>query len=265
MSEVPRLAVSIVALFPEIVTAAAEASILGRAAHRGALVVEATQLRDFATDKHRTVDDTPYGGGPGLVLKVDVIVTALREAVRRDEAAFGPGRRRRVVLLDAGGARFDQGHARRLAGYEHLILLCGRYEGVDARVRAYVDELLSIGDYVLTGGELAAAVVLDATAREVPGVLGNESSRAEESHAHSRLEYRQYTRPSHFEGRKIPPVLLSGDHGTIAKARLKDALLATERVRPDLLSSVPLTDEERRVLLDARVPDLSPAFDEEAL
>lgn len=253
-----RFSASIVALFPEIVSSAAEASILGRAARAGALQVDPVQVRDYATDKHRNVDDTPSGGGPGLVMKIDVVVGAIRDAIRRDEETFGEGRRRRVVLLDAAGARFTQDEARRLAGYDHLVLVCGRYEGIDARVRGYVDELISIGDYVLTGGELAAAVVLDATARELPGVLGNEASRAEESHAAGLLEYRQYTRPNEFEGKRVPKVLLSGDHGNIARARKKDALLVTRALRPDLYARHGLSDDERRLLEDERVPDLAP-------
>lgn len=252
------LTATVVALFPEIVTAASATSILGRAARAGALCVKELQLRDFATDKHRKVDDTPSGGGPGLVLKIDVVLRALRAAVQNDEAEFGPARRRRILMLDAGGRQFTQADARRLASYDHLVLLCGRYEGIDARVQDHVDERVSIGDFVLTGGELAAAVVLDATAREVAGVLGNEASRAEESHSAGRLEYRQYTRPNHFEGQEIPPVLLGGDHGLIAKSRAKDGLRSTLQMRPDLLAQTPLTREEQKILEDERIPTLEP-------
>lgn len=255
----PVLHATVVALFPEIVATAAETSILGRASRAGTLLVTPLQLRDYATDKHRNVDDTPCGGGPGLVLKVDVVVAALRDAIRRDEERFGPGRTTRVVLLDAGGRPFRQADARGLAQVDHLVLLCGRYEGFDARVHAYVDERISIGDYVLTGGELAAAVVLDATAREVSGVLGNEASRAEESHAAARLEYRQYTRPIAFEDVHVPPVLLSGDHRAIALARQRDALHSTLAIRPDLIESRPLDDQERRVLAAGSIASLSPA------
>jgi tRNA (guanine37-N1)-methyltransferase len=233
------------------------ASILGRAQRAGLLEVDDVQIRDFAEGKHKSVDDSPSGGGPGLVMRVDVVVAAVREAVRRDEER-GPSRRRRVISLDAAGARFTQDDAARLAGYDHLVLLCGRYEGIDARVEAYVDESLAIGDYVLTGGELAAAVILDATAREVPGALGNESSSAEESHKQGRLEHRQYTRPNEFEGRRVPAVLLSGDHRRIARARRKDGLARTIERRPDLVGARPLNDEERRLLDDARVPLLAP-------
>jgi tRNA (guanine37-N1)-methyltransferase len=253
-----NLHATIVALFPEIVTHACDASILGRAARAGTLCVQELQLRDFALDKHRKVDDTPSGGGPGLVMKIDVVTGALRAALRQDEAAHGPGRRRRIVMMDAGGARFTQDDARRLATYDHLVLLCGRYEGIDARVHEYVDERISIGDFVLTGGELAAAVVLDATAREVAGVLGNDASRDEESHSAGRLEYRQYTRPNLFEGRGVPEVLLGGDHGRIAKARAKDGLRLTQSLRPDLLATNPLTTAEEKLLQDNRIPTLEP-------
>lgn len=255
------LQATIVSLFPESLHGVWDASILGRARKAGVLAVDDVQIRDFATDKHKNVDDSPSGGGPGLVMRVDVVVAAVREAVRRDEER-GAGRRRRVVLLDAAGKRFTQEDAERLAGFDHLVLVCGRYEGIDARVERYVDESLAIGDYVLTGGELAAAVVLDATCRNVPGALGNESSSEVESHKRKRLEHRQYTRPNEYEGRLVPGVLLSGDHGRIEKARKKDSLLRTRERRPDLLLEAPLDDDERRLLDDARVPDLAPVEEE---
>lgn len=262
-AETPRLVASVVALFPESLRSFVGASILGRAIAKGALAVEEVQIRDFATDKHRTVDDTPSGGGPGLVLRVDVVVAAIREAIRRDEERGGE-RRRRVVLLDPAGAPFTQKDAIRLAGHDHLVLVCGRYEGIDARARAFVDEILSIGDYVLTGGELAAAVVLDATARELPGVLGNEASALEESHREGILEHRQYTRPNAFEGLGVPPILLSGDHGAIRKARRKDALVQTKERRPDLFAKLELSEEDRRLLDDERVPLLGPTKEQGA-
>jgi tRNA (guanine37-N1)-methyltransferase len=243
----------VVSLFPESLHGVWDASILSRARKTGLLEIDDVQLRDFATDKHRSVDDSPSGGGPGLVLRVDVVTAALREAVRRDDER-GPDRRRRVIFLDAAGKRFTQEDAARLATYDHLVLLCGRYEGIDARAEAYVDEALCIGDYVLTGGELAAAVILDATARELPGALGNEASSAEESHRHSRLEHRQYTRPNEFEGRRVPEVLLCGDHGRIARARQKDGLARTLERRPDLVAQRPLEPGERRLLDDDKVP-----------
>ncbi|MFZ9888041.1 MAG: hypothetical protein ACO3JL_11110, partial [Myxococcota bacterium] len=159
---------------------------------------------------------------------------------------------------DASGAPFTQSTAERLAHYDHLVLLCGRYEGFDARVYDYVDEALSLGDYVLTGGELAAAVVLDATCRMLPGALGNELSSEEESHRRHRLEHRQFTRPNEFDGRTVPSVLLSGDHRRIARARQRDGLLRTAALRPDLFNTAPLSDEEREMLDDELVPSLAP-------
>jgi tRNA (guanine37-N1)-methyltransferase len=239
---VTALRVTLVALFPDAVRPYLDASILGRAQKDGLLVVDEEQIRDHAHDKHKNVDDTPSGGGPGLVMKADVVVPALEAAAARDEAAHA-GAKRRVILMDPAGEVFTQAHAKRLAGYEHLVLVCGRYEGLDARVYEFVDERLSIGDFVLTGGEIAAAVVVDAVAREREGVLGNAQSSADESHQQDRLEHRQYTRPNEYRGLKVPRVLLSGDHGRIAKARARDALLQTREKRPDLWEK--LSDEER--------------------
>lgn len=258
-----RLQATLVSLFPESLHGIWDASILGRARKAGVIDIDDVQIRDFASDKHRSVDDSPSGGGPGLVMRADVVVSAIREAVRRDEeraSEAGAERRRRIVLLDAAGERFTQKDAERLAAYDHLVLVCGRYEGIDARVERYVDEALAIGDYVLTGGELAAAVVLDAVCRNLPGALGNEASSEEESHKDKRLEHRQYTRPNELEGLRVPDVLLSGDHGRIAKARKKDALLRTRDRRPDLLDQAPLNDDERSLLEDARVPSLAPVI-----
>ncbi len=247
---------SVVGLFPELVRAAAETSVLGRAKADGRFVLDEVRLRDFATDKHHTVDDTPAGGGPGLVMKIDVVAAAIAHA-----KGLGQGRQR-VVLMSAAGGRFDDAAASRLAGYDHVVFVCGRFEGIDARVAAYVDEALSIGDYVLTGGELAASVMLDAVLRKVPDVLGNEQSAATESHVAPRLEHRQYTRPVVYEGRAIPPVLMSGHHGRIEQARKKDGLVETAAHRPDLLARAPLSDAERRLLDDDRVETL--AYEEES-
>ncbi len=252
-----RLQATLVSLFPESLHGVWDASILGRARKAGVIDIDDVQIRDFASDKHKNVDDSPSGGGPGLVMRADVVVAAIREARRRDDER-GLDRKRRVILLDAAGKRFTQSDAERLAGYDHLVLVCGRYEGIDARVEGYVDEALAIGDYVLTGGELAAAVILDATCRSLPGALGNDASSEVESHKAKRLEHRQYTRPNTFEGLAVPDVLLSGDHGRIAKARQKDALVRTHARRPDLLREQPLSQQEQRLLDDERVPSLAP-------
>ncbi|HWP34272.1 MAG TPA: tRNA (guanosine(37)-N1)-methyltransferase TrmD [Thermodesulfobacteriota bacterium] len=238
--------VDILTIFPEMFRGPLDASILGLARARGILDLRVRNLRDWATDRHKVVDDTPYGGGAGMVMKVEPIVAAL-EGLRAEGTAAGlpPPR---VVLLSPAGARFDQAAARRLAALPWLILVCGRYEGVDARVRHFVDEELSIGDYVLTGGELPAMVVVDAVTRLLPGALGEPASTAEESFAAGLLEYPQFTRPREFRGLAVPDVLLSGHHAEIARWRRREALRLTAERRPDLLARAELTAEDRAFL-----------------
>lgn len=233
------LRVHVLTLFPEYFRGLLEASLLGKAIARGAVEVRLHQIRDWATDRHRTVDDAPYGGGHGMVMKVEPLVRAL-------EAVAPAGARR--ILLSARGRVFTQAHAAELSRHEAgLVLICGRYEGVDERVTAYVDEQLSIGDYVLSGGEAAAAVVIDAVARLVPGVLGNRGSLAEESFSAGLLEYPHYTRPEEFRGARVPAVLLSGDHAAIERWRREQARAATRERRPDLLDeAAPRSAEERQ-------------------
>ncbi len=206
----------IISLFPESLTAYFDVSIIKRAREKGLIEIAAHQLRDFAFDKHKTVDDTPYGGGAGMVLKVEPIALAL-EHVR----ALAREKKTRVILFSAKGKTFTQVDVKRLAKYERLILVCGRYEGVDERVALHlVDEELSIGEYVLTGGELPAMVVVDAVARLLPGVLGNEESATHESHSEPGIvEHPQYTKPEEWHGMKIPEILLSGHHQNIAAWR----------------------------------------------
>jgi tRNA (guanine37-N1)-methyltransferase len=219
--------IDVVTIFPEFFSGMLGASLLGKAIARGDLEVGLHQLRDWARDKHRTVDDTPYGGGRGMVMKIEPLVAAI-EAVSR------PGAIR--ILMSARGRRFTQARAWELANAERpIVLVCGRYEGVDERIVDHVDEQLCIGDYVLSGGEVAAAVVIDAVARLVPGVVGNRESLVEESFAEGLLEYPQYTRPETFRGARVPEVLLSGHHGDVARWRREQALAATRAVRPDLL------------------------------
>ncbi len=207
------------------------ASILGRAREAGRLEVAVHDIRDWAEGRHKQADDYPFGGGQGMVLKPEPVVGAI-EAVR-DRADTGRGR---VVMMTPQGTPFRQADARRLATLPHLVLVCGRYEGVDERVReGWVDEELSLGDFVLTGGELPALAVIDAVARLTPGVLGNEASHADESFEAGLLEYPQYTRPREFRGRTVPEVLLSGDHGRIARWRAEQALERTKERRPDLI------------------------------
>ncbi|HLV61405.1 MAG TPA: tRNA (guanosine(37)-N1)-methyltransferase TrmD [Fredinandcohnia sp.] len=234
----------IVTLFPRLVQGPLQESILGKAIDRGLIEVRVRDLREHAHDKHRVTDDTPYGGGAGMVMKVEPLVEAIEHA-----RASLPGAR--VVLLDPAGRRFDQTVAREYAAAGRLVLVCGRYEGVDERVRHFVDEELSLGDFVLTGGELAALVVVDACARLVPGVLGNEESPDTESFQGGLLEYPQYTRPPEFRGLRVPEVLVSGDHGRIAAWRRKQALLRTRERRPDLFARLSLDERDRKLLDDA--------------
>jgi tRNA (guanine37-N1)-methyltransferase len=234
------LRVDVFTIFPDLVEGFASASLLGKARQRSLLDVRVHDLRSTTQDPHRSVDDSPFGGGAGMVLLPEPIFAAV-------EAVDPP---RPLYLLGPGGRRLDQGLARELAGADGFSLLCGRYEGVDARVRDHlVDGELSIGDYVLAGGEVAAMVVLETVGRLVPGVMGNDTSADEESFADGLLEYPQYTRPATFRGWDVPEVLRSGDHGRIAAWRRAQALARTLRDRPDLVAARGgLTDDERALL-----------------
>ena len=224
------LSVEVLTLFPRMIAAPLEESILGKAREKGLLRVQVTDIREFADGKHRVTDDVPYGGGAGMVMKPEPLVAAIEAARQRAPGA-------RVVLLSPQGPRFGQGKAQELAGHGELILVCGRYEGVDERVLRWVDEELSLGDFVLTGGEIAALAVIDAIARLVPGVLGNELSAQSESFSgEGLLEGPQYTRPPEFRGLRVPEVLLSGDHEKIARWRQDQAVARTRERRPDLLT-----------------------------
>jgi tRNA (guanine37-N1)-methyltransferase len=220
--------VHVVTIFPELFVSPLAVGIPTRARDRGLLRVSLVDLREYTHDRHRSTDDAPYGGGQGMVMKVEPIVDAL-EAI----AAGAPRAHR--VLLSPRGQTLHHAAVADLARHDELVLVCGRYEGVDERVHDFVDETLSIGDYVLSGGELAAMVVIDAVARLLPGALGNAASAPEESFATGMLEYPQYTRPESFRDRPVPPVLLSGNHGAIAAWRKAQARALTARVRPDLL------------------------------
>lgn len=217
------------ALHPEMVRGPLGGSIVGRGIAAGAVEVHVHDIRDHGLGRHRSVDDTPYGGGAGMVMRVDVVAAAL-DAVRAAGGVDGA----RVVLLSASGQRFDQRVAERYAKLPGLVLVCGHYEGVDARVEALVDEELSLGDFVLTGGEVAAVAVVDAVARLVPGVLGNAASPVDESFAAGLLEYPQYTRPRTFRGVEVPEVLVSGHHAKVEAWRKDQARRRTRTRRPDL-------------------------------
>ncbi len=236
----------VVTLFPELFAGPLAASLLGKAVASGLIQVFFTSPRDFATDKHRTVDDTPYGGGVGMVMKPDPLVAAMEAAA----AARGPAWR---VMMSPRGAPLTQARVRALAARPRVLLLCGRYEGIDERVRAaHIDEELSLGDFVLSGGELAAACVIDAVARYVPGVLGDATSVDVESFSAGLLEHPQYTRPPVFRGAEVPPVLLSGNHEAIRRWQRKQALHETRARRPDLLATVELSAEDKKLLAEER-------------
>ncbi len=227
------LRIEVITIFPELFEAFRRTGVLGGAIERGLLSLTAHDLRRFTKDRHRTVDDIPYGGGPGMVMKPEPFV----EAIEALAGPKGPGRRARVLLMTPQGRPFDGARARALAREEHLVLVCGRYEGVDQRVSELaVDEEISIGDYVLSGGEVAAMAVVEAVSRFVPGVLGNPDSTLRESFESDRLEGPHYTRPVEYRGLSVPEVLRSGDHARIARWRSERGLERTRSRRPDLLT-----------------------------
>lgn len=247
------LRIDVITLFPQMIEVPAGESILGKAQERGLLRVRARDLRPYGEGRHRLTDDSPYGGGAGMVLKPEPLVKAIEEAraeLDGELSAEGKPPGARVILLDPQGTPFTQGQARRLAAEEALVLVCGRYEGVDERVRAFVDEALSVGDFVLTGGEPAALCVLDAVARLRPGVLGNEASGDSESFGEGLLEGPQYTRPMEFRGARVPEVLVSGDHFRVARWRRQQALARTRALRPDLWKAFSPNPTDRRLLAE---------------
>jgi len=235
--------IEVVTLFPPLIEAGLAAGVVGRAVTAGILRVGAENPRSHATDVHRTVDDRPFGGGPGMVLKPEPLAAAIR-AVRQRLPAGAP-----VIGLSAEGATFDQATARRLAGLAGFGLVAGRYEGIDQRVaEALIDEELSIGDYVLSGGELPALVVIDAVARLLPGVLGHDESAGQDSFGDGLLDWPHYTRPESWEGRTVPAVLAGGNHAAIRRWRKMQALGRTWRLRPDLIRTRPMSEDERALL-----------------
>ena len=234
--------IDVLTLFPEMLAGVFDHSIIGRAREGGALTVELHNPRDYTEDRHHVVDDYTFGGGPGMVMKPDPLFECV-DAVRA--MAEPPGR---VVLLTPQGRLLNHDVVEELAAEQRLILLCGHYEGVDERVREFLaDDEISIGDYVLSGGEPAAIVVVDAVARHQPGVLGSEESLEEESHARGLLEYPQYTRPAEYRGMAVPEILLSGHHAEIAKWRRRQSIIRTARRRPDLIARADLSPDERRL------------------
>lgn len=236
--------IDILTIFPGMFSGPFEESIVKRAVEKGLVQIFLHDIRDYASDKHRTVDDYPFGGGQGMLMKPEPLFAAV-EDVQGQAPERGP-----VVLLTPQGRLFDQEVAVEMARQERLILICGHYEGVDARVHEHLaTEEISIGDYVLSGGELAAMVVVDTVVRQIPGALGSPLSTADDSFAQGLLEYPQYTRPADFRGMKVPEVLLSGNHAEIARWQHRQGLLRTAQRRPDLLARADLTEEEKQWLL----------------
>lgn len=240
----PRLTIDVLTLFPGMFRGYFDESIMKRARERGIVAISLHDLRDWAVDRHRSVDDTPYGGGAGMVMTAPVVCSAV-ESLRGDSG--------RVVLLSPQGKALDQETAKRLARGPHLVLISGHYEGVDERVRSLcVDEEVSVGDFVLSNGSLAAMVLIDAVVRLVPGVVGDERSVREDSFYDGILDYPHYTKPRVFRGLEVPEVLLTGDHERIRKWRRREALRRTLESRPDLLAAAPLSEEDRELLRELR-------------
>ena len=237
--------IDLVTLFPEMFAGVFGTSIIGRATERGALDIHYTNFRDYSTDKHRHVDDTPCGGGAGMVLKPEPLYAAVRDIWAQTTTL---AERRCTIIFDPAGEVFTQKTAKELAGFEQLILICGHYEGFDQRVYDLADRMISVGDFVLTGGEIPAMLVMDATARMLPGVLGDDTSAPTDSFFDVLLGCPQYTRPREFEGKAVPEVLLSGNHAEIARWRREQSLLATLRHRPELLPKARLTMEDLKFL-----------------
>jgi tRNA (guanine37-N1)-methyltransferase len=233
--------IDLLTLFPEFFLSPLEQSMLRRAQVLGKVEFRVLNIRDFAEDRHKVADDRPFGGGPGMVMKPEPLVAAIRRVHQEDPDT-------KIILLSPGGRLFDQEIAAQLAQVPSLLLMCGHYEGVDERVRHFIDDEISIGDYVLTGGEIPALVVVDAVTRLVPGVLGGEGATEEESFQTGLLEYPHYTRPREFEGLTVPEVLVSGDHARIARWRREQALRRTMALRPELLEEAPLSSEDRAFL-----------------
>ena len=238
---------TVITIFPQMFASPLGHSILKRAQEKALISVRLVDLRDYTSDRHHVTDDYPYGGGQGMVMKPEPLVAAIEDIRKRSSGA-------RVVLLSPQGQVFNQQVAIRLAQQKEVVLICGRYEGMDERVKSFVDEELSIGDFTLSGGEPAAIVVIDAVSRLIPGVLGNEESAQDESFANGLLEYPQYTRPEDFRDMKVPAVLLSGDHERIAKWRREMSIRITAQRRPDLLAKAPVTVQERKQLLTIQAP-----------
>ena len=245
--------IDVLSLFPEMFQVPMHDSILGKAIDNGIFDLRVTNFREFTQDKHRHVDDYPFGGGAGMLLQAQPIIDAYehtKRAAEKDGLPVG-----KVILMDPAGKQFKQHDAETLSKSEHLTFICGHYEGYDERIRSIVTDEYSLGDFVLTGGELPAMVMIDALTRLIPGVLGNQQSKVEESFSTGLLEEPQYTRPADFRGMKVPEVLMNGDHKKIALWNQKEALRRTYRRRPDLIDHRKLTSIQKRLLADVRIEE----------
>ncbi|MDV7753662.1 tRNA (guanosine(37)-N1)-methyltransferase TrmD [Enterococcus casseliflavus] len=235
--------IDVLTLFPRMFEGPLGESIIGKAREKGLLEINVSNFRDYSDNKHQTVDDYPYGGGAGMLLKVQPVydnIKAIEEAT--------PETKKRVILLDPAGKPFDQKMAEEFSTEEHLVFICGHYEGYDERIRSLVTDEVSLGDYVLTGGELGAMVMIDAMVRLLPEVLGNQTSAQTDSHSTGLLEHPQYTRPAEFKGMRVPEVLMNGNHKLIEQWQLKESLRRTYQRRPDMLETYPLTAEMQKLL-----------------
>lgn len=237
--------IDIITLFPEMFESPFDHSIVKRAQEDNFVEIDTVNFRQFGKGKHRVVDDTPYGGGAGMLLKADPIFKAVESIEEKN-----PDRPKRIILMDPAGQPFDQAMAEDFAKEEHLVFICGHYEGYDERIRSLVTDEVSLGDYVLTGGELAAMVMVDATVRLLPGVVGNRESILEDSHSTGLLEHPHYTRPAVYQGMEVPEVLRSGNHQLIEEWRHKESLRRTYQRRPDLLAHLQLTEQEEKWLAE---------------
>lgn len=237
--------IDMVTIFPEMFAGPFGDSITKRAVDNGILDIHFTNFRDYSEDKHHHVDDTPFGGGAGMVLKPEPMYRAVRDVLARTSEYAGS---RQVLIMDPSGPTFTQSKAKELADYDQLVFICGHYEGFDARIYQLADEAVSIGDFVLTGGELPAMVITDAVSRMLPGVLGADDSAPTDSFYEGLLGFPQYTRPREFEGMAVPDVLISGDHAKIRQWRREQSLLTTRHCRPDLLARAPLSDKDKKFL-----------------
>jgi len=242
----PRLNATFITMFKEPISVWLGSSVIGRAHKKNILSTKVISILETVSSNHHLVDDTPYGGGPGELMKIDVIVPLIEMAMAQNKEC--PRKKKRILLMDPAGQLFSQKDAKRLSNYEELIFISGRYEGIDARIHNFVDEAISIGDFVVTSGDLPAMVIFEATARMIPGFFLNNSSQIDESHMAGRLEASLYTRPTVFRGLSVPAVFQSGNHKEIAREKSLESVLKTRHLRPDLLDKFPLTDDEKAIL-----------------